>query len=337
MTDALAGSDFSWIGIDTAGRLGWFTLKGVGPAPTALEGDPSALISAEASMARWVRANGRAFEFGAGDTMWHDVAALGVFAFDFCGPADEYRAVAVPKSPLLDPPVDLEAVAVQLSAADFGIGCVSRTVLAGPGTVHGVSQRDEADIDAHELREELRRFRADLDLPVGEHVLDELVEDWVTVRRYGAYYTDEEIRRISPHQAAVDAAERRMQAYAAEHADTYAGRWREYQNGAPTLVVSFTESLPFHRAALDMPRVKVIHGKRPEAVLESIVDQISTVPLGPEHGQVLMWGPSPKRGVVFVRGRGSDAQRLALAERLSERFGDAVELDWNSPSLSRFG
>lgn len=131
MTDALAGSDFSWIGIDAAGRLGWFTLNGTGAAPIALEGGPSALISAEASLTRWVRANGRAFEFGAGDAMWHDVAALGVFAFDFCDRADEYRAVAVPLRPLLELPNDLQALAVRLPTADFGTGRVSRTDVMG--------------------------------------------------------------------------------------------------------------------------------------------------------------------------------------------------------------
>ena len=41
MTDALAGSDLSWIGIDGGGRLGWFTLNGAGPAPEVAEWPPA--------------------------------------------------------------------------------------------------------------------------------------------------------------------------------------------------------------------------------------------------------------------------------------------------------
>jgi hypothetical protein len=192
-----------------------------------------------------------------------------------------------------------------------------------------VDEHDEADIDAGDLREELRRFRAGLDLPVGDAVLDKLVADWVTVRRFGAYYTEEEIRRITPHQAAADAAERRMQSYAAAHADTYAGRWLEHSDGAPTLVVAFTGALQVHRAALDMPRLEVVEGKRPLALLESVVDQISAESLGLDRGLIHMWGPDPQRGVVLVWGAGSDEQRRIVAERLHQRFGDVVELEWN--------
>ena len=126
MTDALAGSDWSWIGIDGGGRLGWFTLNGAGPAPAALGGDPSVLTYSEARLAAWVRANGRAFEFGAGEAMWQDLAALGVFAFDFYGAADEYRAVARPVRPLSVVPDELAGVVVRMPAADFDTGRVSR-------------------------------------------------------------------------------------------------------------------------------------------------------------------------------------------------------------------
>jgi hypothetical protein len=80
----------------------------------------------------------------------------------------------------------------------------------------------------------------------------------------------------------------------------------------------------------------VVQGKRPLAVLESIVEQISAESLGLDREVIHTWGPSVKRGVVFVQGRGSDAQQFMVAERLRQRFGDAVELEWNTHFPMRF-
>ncbi len=198
-----------------------------------------------------------------------------------------------------------------------------------------VPQDDEVCLDDAKTRDEIRQFRASMGLLVDDAVLDELVEAWRKGRRFGIFETDEERRRLAPHEAAAKAAELRMQTYAREHADSYAGRWLEYECGAPMLVVAFTGPLEAHRVALDLPRVRVIEAERTYSELEAVVEQLNAERFDLANGHVSAWGPSPERGVVFVRGLGSDDDRQALAKRLRSRFGDAVELDWNTHGPAR--
>ncbi len=126
-----------------------------------------------------------------------------------------------------------------------------------------------------------------------------------------------------------------MQMYAREHADTYAGRWLEYESGAPVLVVAFTGSLEPHRVALDLPRVRLVAADRTYAELLAIMEQLNAEPFDLTSGRVHAWGPDTENSVVFVRGFGSDDDKRVLEAGLRARFGDAVRLDWNVHGSAR--
>ena len=86
------------------------------------------MLEHEVRLGQWVKSTGRAFQFGAGDAMWRDAAAVGVFPFDFDDRVQQYRIVAMPKRIVApeDLPTDLRALlVVKLPSADFAQGFVT--------------------------------------------------------------------------------------------------------------------------------------------------------------------------------------------------------------------
>jgi hypothetical protein len=128
MSQTFYGTDYSWLALDGRDAVGWLSLNMCGPVPERLCEDPDGMLEHEARLGVWVRSTGRAFRFGAGDSMWRDAAAVGVFPFDFDDKAQEYRLVVTPGRPVTgaDVPSDLrELLVVKLVTADFSQGFVT--------------------------------------------------------------------------------------------------------------------------------------------------------------------------------------------------------------------
>lgn len=177
--------------------------------------------------------------------------------------------------------------------------------------------------EAH--REDIVRFRTTIGLPVDDAVIARLLDDW----RLGldVYETDEEAARIAPHAAAVDAAMPRLRAYADAHPESFAGAWREHEDGAPYVCIAFTGDLRAHRDALETDRVRVRPASRTAAELETIADAIEPDTLEPVGAQVNSVGIDVQAGVVCVGADGPD--EAAARALLAARYGDAVRLEWN--------
>jgi hypothetical protein len=75
------------------------------------------------------------------------------------------------------------------------------------------------------------------------------------------YETDEELERIAPLDAAVEAARGRVRAYVKEHSDTWAATWQIHEHGAPILRVAFTGDLAPHREPLQLPARRASAGE----------------------------------------------------------------------------
>lgn len=189
------------------------------------------------------------------------------------------------------------------------------------------------ELDEAEAREEIRRVRLDEDLPVDERVLDELIDAWG--RGQMLFATKQEAERLGPEYMLFEQSERRVIDYARDHADSYAGYCREYENGSPTLVAAFVGPLEPHRVALALPRVRVVSARRTIAELEAIT-AILTADRHALVDHLTDWGPDPQHGVVRVHGVGTDEAKRAVEQRLLEQFGDAVELAWNLHGRPRY-
>jgi hypothetical protein len=128
MSQTFYGTDYSWLALDRHGLVGWFSLNNSGPVPQRLCEDPDGMLEHEVRLGEWVKSTGRPFQFGAGDSMWRDAAAVGVFPFDFDDKAQKYRVVAMPTSPVRpdDMPSNLrDLLVVQLATAEFVLGFVT--------------------------------------------------------------------------------------------------------------------------------------------------------------------------------------------------------------------
>lgn len=90
-------SDESWLAVDTAGHVGWFTVNGAGPVLLRPGVDAAHLFAAEEAFGQWLRSEGHHFTFGdAGQ--WRAAAAAGIFAFDHHA-SEGYKLVARPTNP----------------------------------------------------------------------------------------------------------------------------------------------------------------------------------------------------------------------------------------------
>jgi hypothetical protein len=122
------GTDYSWLAADADDSVGWFSLNMSGPVPDLLCDDPDRMLQHEERLGTWVRSMGWPFQFGAGDSMWRDAAAIGVYPFDFDDKAQQYRLVAPPASPVrvsqVSPDVR-EMLVVRLATARFSTGIVT--------------------------------------------------------------------------------------------------------------------------------------------------------------------------------------------------------------------
>jgi hypothetical protein len=127
----LEGSDYSWLACDARSRVGWFTINGGGPVPSALRHDRAFIETHEGALAAWVRGMGGRFEFGAGDSMWLDAASAGIFAFDWEPAADRYVLRERPPAPvsMVSLPPELRAVLTVRLATNFLSGAVSRDLI----------------------------------------------------------------------------------------------------------------------------------------------------------------------------------------------------------------
>jgi hypothetical protein len=126
------GTDHSWLAVDADGSIGWFTVNGSGPVPETVRSQPDELLGHEERLARWVRASGRAFEFGAGDSMWRDAAAIGIYPFDFDDVSQRYTLVARPRDAvrITDAPVEIRSALVVSLPCRFTTGCVLPATVA---------------------------------------------------------------------------------------------------------------------------------------------------------------------------------------------------------------
>jgi hypothetical protein len=122
------GTDFSWIAVDAAERLGWFTINGFGAVPASIGDDPAELERQEDALGEWIRAAGRPFEVGAGDSMWLDAAAVGVSPSTLIEPRGSTASMAEPRTAVTrsELPVRMqEVLTLWIPDADFGRGVVS--------------------------------------------------------------------------------------------------------------------------------------------------------------------------------------------------------------------
>ncbi len=193
-----------------------------------------------------------------------------------------------------------------------------------------VSRRPRAQPDEEMLqereqaRENVKRFRAGVGLPTDDAVLDWFMTQWdigLTI-----YETDEELERIAPFAAAVEAARGRVRVYAKDHAGTWAGTWQIREHGAPILCVAFTGDLASHRKALELPRVEVRPATRTMAQLEAIVDTIDFDEFDAVGIELTRWGIDVEGNVVNVSANGDDEQ--SARELFAARYGDAVRISW---------
>lgn len=185
------------------------------------------------------------------------------------------------------------------------------------------------------MRAEIRRFRASIDLPCDDRVLDALVEAWADGQC--VYETPEERRRIEPQELAVEDADRHAQIYAAQNSSCYAGRWRAYEAGAPVLVVAFTGDLQAHRTALALPQVRIVGAERSFERLMKTMARLRTDPIEVPDAHVSAYGRSVCENAVVIRASGpAEAEaEAAMAAVLRERFGEDVQLNWNTRGPAR--
>lgn len=128
MSATLDGTDYSWLAVDARNAVGWFTVNGSGFVPDLLRDDPDQMKLHEIRLGHWVRSLGKPFRFGAGYSMWDDVAACGVYPFDFEESAQKYLPVAQPPVLVLvdELPFEVrEVLVVRLPTARFAEGAVS--------------------------------------------------------------------------------------------------------------------------------------------------------------------------------------------------------------------
>ena len=97
-----ARSEFDWIGVDTAGVLGYFSTAGAGPIPVTIATDAALFDSLPEDVLALVR-RGQAIQHQARSwdvTEWLEVARRGLFAYDWDIAKRRYDLVARPSSPL---------------------------------------------------------------------------------------------------------------------------------------------------------------------------------------------------------------------------------------------
>ncbi len=94
------GMDVSWLAGDAAGHVAWLVTNGSGIVPNQLRADPATTDQQEELLRDWVIQHGRAFCLGVGNTQWTDVAALGIYGFDWDREARHFSLVAAPVAAL---------------------------------------------------------------------------------------------------------------------------------------------------------------------------------------------------------------------------------------------
>ena len=197
--------------------------------------------------------------------------------------------------------------------------------------IYAVEQADR-DLDA-ETREDIRRFRSDLGLPVDDaHVEHFLAEYKAERQEEGMWLTEEEWERYERQDELQTEAQERLSGYLAEHADSVAGVWL----GAgldPEYNVAFTGDIDAHRRELlslyPRPDVVRVHQARyTHAELEAISDRIAdeSDELAALGVQWMASGVGAEANRVEVEVVAADAES---ARRILEgRYGPVIAVEW---------
>jgi hypothetical protein len=131
------------------------------------------------------------------------------------------------------------------------------------------------DRDA-ETRADIRRYRREMGLTA-----DDAIVEWFfrqEERFSGRWLTGEEEAAAERREARIEAGAAAVTAYVEAHRDEFAGEWRHWSSGLPTIVVAFTGNVRGHRRALAELHphpdvVEVVERRNSLARLEALMER----------------------------------------------------------------